>query len=162
MVETPHARTLRATSGQTLVEVLIASALVLVGLTAAAALFTRAVLDVRTGAERSTAAVHAQSGLEGSALPPATGIEYYSAEGRRWLSTPPLPPDRLLWVRETRLRRYSWAALDDGRIERDEVRPSPDPAVGAALGLLEIEVRVARGVGARPLARLERWVWTAD
>lgn len=155
--------------GWTLIELLLASVLFLVALLAAAPLFMRAVHDVRTGAARSAASALAQNGLElstpparGAATYPASRVEYYSFERRLWLASPPVPPDRALWVRETTRRRYPLSAIADGRLDAGESAPSGPgrPRSGPRVWLVGVEVRVSRRLGSQPVASLERLEWT--
>ncbi len=150
--------------GYSLLEVLLASGLLLVAVLAVASLFSRAVLDVRSGAERSAAAAIAQSTLEATRLPSSgmtsaalSSWAYFSRDARRWRTGQPPGPDLALWVRETVVRRYPLSAVRDGRLDRGEAEPATGEPPG--VGLFGIEVRVARRIGGRPLARLERLEW---
>lgn len=153
--------------GSSLIELLIAAALFGVALLAVVPLFVRAIGDVRTGSTRSTASVLAQNALEAWSPPvapasstPARRREFYSFERRRWLASPPSPPDRTLWVRLTTVRRYPLSAVDDGRISISESGGDDNGSPGIAL--LGVTVSVSRDVGSRPLAQMELYEWTDD
>lgn len=158
---------LEAVGGWSLIELLLASALFLVALLAATPLFVRAVGDVRAGGVRSTASALAQDALESALPPPVAGspvarVEYYSFERRHWLAEPPAPPDRALWVRETKGLLYPLAAISDGRVAPGESTPGGDcrPADSPAICLLGVRVELSRRPGGRPVVTLERLEWT--
>ena len=150
--------------GSSLIELLIAAALLGVALMALAPLFLRAAADVRQGASRSRAAALAQEALEmwrpGAATGAAPRIEYYDRSQRRWIDGAPAPGEAL-WVREISVRSYPAGAAEDGRLERSEAHAAATP-IDAGAGLLSIRVAVARRLGDPPLVRLERIEWIAE
>lgn len=149
--------------GSSLIELLLAAALLGVALLAVAPLFVRAAVDLAAGEARSTAALLAQNALEGwSAVQVGrleTRVEYYSVGLGRWLDSPPPVPDLTRWVRETRIERYPLAAVTDGRLDRSEALPADSTAPG--VDLLAVRVTLSRRAGGRPIARLERLEWSS-
>ncbi len=142
-------------SGFSLLELLLAATILGVVLLVTAALFARAVRDVRTGALRSRAAVHAQNGLEGFAGAPR--IEHRALGDGRWAEGPPEPSSPAGWLRRTSVRYYPLSAVDDGWLGAAEAVPTDDEIPG--IGLRAVEISVSTGLGERPIAHLVRLEW---
>lgn len=135
-----------AGGGWTVVELLVAAALLLVGLLALVPLFVRAVRDVARGAAISKAAVFGQDGLErGGRLRPGLlpiPTEYLRRRQRAWSTTPPSPPEQAAWLREGSVRYVELSALEDGLVDDSELTElAPEEAALAILALTTIQVR---------------------
>lgn len=146
-------------NGSTLIELLLAAVMLGIALLAVAPLFVRAVLDVRVGAVRSTAAAHASAALEAWS-PIAEGPasrEFYSRADGRWIEGSPPDPEAALWIRTAASARYSLSALSDVRLERGE---AGGPVTG--VGLVGLRVSLSRSPGERAIVRLERFDWISE
>ncbi|MDX1501678.1 MAG: prepilin-type N-terminal cleavage/methylation domain-containing protein [Thermoanaerobaculia bacterium] len=152
--------------GFSLLEALVASALLLMIVVGVLPLFTRATIDNLTGFEASQIANLARSQMERClehdfdhpemSIPTGRSrretVEHYSAAARRWKTgSTAAGGDRAVWVRTTTVRQYHVSALSDGELEESEALPGGAPA--EHVHLKEITVRLdnrAGGSVARP------------
>jgi prepilin-type N-terminal cleavage/methylation domain-containing protein len=139
-------------SGFSLLEVLVASALLGMLVLAILPLFTRAALLNQAGRRATIAARLAGSRAEellrrpfapsalGSLSDDETSVEYRTRGALDWTSHRPQDPAE--WIRTTTLRFYPATALDDRELSADEVLPT---GAGGAAQLQEIEIEVRAG-----------------
>lgn len=147
--------------GFSLIEVLIAGAILLVVALGTLPLFTRAMISNKSGAESTSVSNFARERLEEfNQLPfdsPDLTIdagtskvfdEYYSLQDKRWkdyTNTTIPTTDPAGWTRTTTVRQYSVTALDDGKL---------DPAEALGPTALPINVHFKEIVVAVQSARL--------
>lgn len=143
-----------------LLELLVAMVLFIAAVLAGVPLLIRGLLDIRTGGELSAAVTHAGSAVEVTALRRSLDgaggeplVEHFSRRERRWIPSPPEPPDRSLWERRTALHPYPLEALDDGLLDEEEALPAG--ADGTAFVAVDVEVLRPGGRGV-PEVRLRR------
>lgn len=143
--------------GFSLIEVLVALAILMIISVGLLPLFTRAVISNSSGAQSTDASNFARSRLEEfvqlewNALPMLidgeanTFEEYFSFADRTWKDGLPPAGDPALWTRQTIVRQYGVDALADGLIEPDEAQPGAGGVTPQSVHLKEIEVTVQGG-----------------
>jgi prepilin-type N-terminal cleavage/methylation domain-containing protein len=145
--------------GLTLVEVLIAAALLAVIMVGTVPLFTRAVIQNQVGWESSEVSSFARSETErfveddfnAADLTLTTGSEletdqHYSHNNHAWMpGDTPDTGDEALWVRTTTVRQYHVSALDDGILDPAEALPAGSAPEWVHLKQIVVEVQNRRG-----------------
>lgn len=124
-------------SGFTLIEVLIASLLLMVIALGTLPLFMRSIIDNASGRESTQLSNFARSQIEeysqldfnSAPLTIDTGSEkvttnYYSQSDRRWIDGDPPSDDPAAFTRTVTVRQFSVAALQDQRLDPGEAMPS--------------------------------------
>lgn len=145
--------------GFSLIEVLIASGILLVVALGVLPIFAQAIVNNRAGADYTQATNIAKSELERLyALPfsspelQVTGeaterIAYYSQHQKKWLAGAAPTADPPLWTRTTTIRQYGLGGVVD--IDKDGAfdPPLPEGTAAAFVHVKEIEIRVESGRG---------------
>ncbi len=124
-------------TGFTLIEVLIASVLLMVIALGTLPLFMRSIIDNASGRESTQLSNFARSQIEeysqldfnSAPLTIDTGSEkvttnYYSHSDRRWIDGDPPSDDPAAFIRTVTVRQFSAAALQDLRLDPGEAMPS--------------------------------------
>ncbi len=152
---------LRREQGLSLVETLIAAAMLLIVAIGVLPLFTRALSHNIAGRESTMVSNMAKSEVEEMVQIPfdsallvlgagqtENGVEeYWSETQRRWLTTLP-STDKTTWVRSTIVRQYSINDLEDDAVFNT---PLDGAALPGFVHLKEIEVQVWNARGNGPL-----------
>lgn len=158
----PATRRGRREAGFTVVEGLVAAAILLLIAIGLLPLFARSILNNARGSDYTQATSHATSNLEDLQRLPfdnndialaadaenAQAVRYTDANfgtGRPvteadWSATAPLPGDETLWVRSTEVRQFGISALDDGVIRDDEALPGGTAPIFVQLKQIEVEM----------------------
>ncbi|HEX3527477.1 MAG TPA: hypothetical protein VH988_10440 [Thermoanaerobaculia bacterium] len=125
-------------AGFSMIEALIAAAVLLILAVGMIPLFARAMINNALGNDYTQATAHGLTGLEKPEKLPMTNIDIsgtrvqYVEKGLQtgspvadldWKYTP-TDPDRVVWTRTTQQRYYSVTALDDGQLTTDELIPA--------------------------------------
>jgi prepilin-type N-terminal cleavage/methylation domain-containing protein len=153
------ARGSRSARGLTLIEVLIAAALLGVIMVGMIPLFTRSILANQAGWESSRVSSLGKSQVEqyieaGFNTPPLTlaagselvSVDYYSDAHHEWMpGEDPETDDSGLWFRTTSVRQYHISAVDDGILDPAEALPANADPVWINLKEVEILVENRRG-----------------
>lgn len=154
-----RARSGRPARGLTMVEVLIAAALLGVIMVGMIPLFTRSILANQAGWESSRVSSLGKSQVEeyieaGFNAPPLTlaagselvSTDYYSDAYHQWMpGEDPEEGDTSLWFRTTSVRQYHISAVDDGILDPAEALPANADPVWINLKEVEILVENRRG-----------------
>jgi len=147
-------------AGFSLIEALIAAALLLIISLGLIPLFARSIADNTTGSDSTQATNHGKTQLEELIQAPFGGQEVTVPVGAEMAETreswaqgdpeevgdadegwwPGQPTDKgtVLWERVTRVRQYSISDLDDGKLDN----PLPGGTQASAVQLKEIEVEL--------------------
>jgi type II secretory pathway pseudopilin PulG len=153
----------RGEAGFTVVEGLVAAAILLLIAIGLLPLFARSILNNARGSDYTQATSHATSNLEDLqrlpfdntdiAVAPAAqsvqAVRYTDAgfgTGRPvgkqdWSATAPPPGETTLWVRSTEVRQFGISALDDGVIKDDEALPGGTAPIFVQLKQIEVEMQ---------------------
>jgi len=148
--------------GFTLIEVLIASIILVAIALGTLPMFMRSITDNASGRESTEASNFARSRIEeysqldfnSPELTIAGGTElvvddYYSAANETWTVGAPPAGDPAVWLRTTTVRQYSAAALDDLQLDAAEALDAT-----ASASLVHLKEVVVRVQGARALGFL--------
>lgn len=148
--------------GFSVIEALIAAALLLIITIGILPFFTRSILNNAEGARSTTTTNYARSKIEELyqlpfdsgllTVPPGATeletIEYYSARQKRWLNAPPTN-EPTTFTRSIRVRQFNISALEDnGRFDDGEALAGGVTPSFLHLKEIEIEVRTPDQVGA--------------
>jgi prepilin-type N-terminal cleavage/methylation domain-containing protein len=156
-------RRARGEQGFSLIEVLIASGILLVVALGVLPLFAQAIVNNRAGADYTQATNIAKSELERLyALPFSSPdlqvvgeaterLQYFSQYQQKWIDGAAPAADPPLWTRTTTIRQYGVGGVVD--IDKDGVLdpPLPEGTEAAFVHVKEIEIRVESGRGGGPL-----------
>lgn len=156
-------RRTRGERGFSLIEVLIASGILLVVALGVLPIFAQAIVNNRAGADYTQATNIAKSELERLySLPFASPelqvvgaaterVDYFSQYQQKWISGPAPTADPALWTRTTTIRQYSLGGVVD--IDKDGAfdPPLPEGTPATFVHVKEIEIRVESGRGGSPL-----------
>jgi hypothetical protein len=130
-------------AGFSMVEALIASAILLIIAIGMIPLFARSMVNNALGSDYTQATAHGMTGLEESANKPFQSVDLLPATGASSMQrvqyvgkgmqsgSPVSDPDwqysatgvNVLWTRTLRVRTFKVTALDDGRLTDDELVP---------------------------------------
>jgi len=128
----------RGEAGFSMIEALIAAAVLLILAVGMIPLFARAMINNALGNDYTQATAHGLTGLEKPEKLPMTNIDLggtrvqYVEKGLQTGSPVadldwkyiPTDPDKVVWTRTTQQRYYSVTALDDGQLTSDELLPA--------------------------------------
>jgi len=159
----PASRRGRGEAGFTVVEGLVAAAILLLIAIGLLPLFARSILNNARGSDYTQATSHATSNLEdlqrlpfdnegislAAAAESGEWIRYTDASfgtghpvtEADWSATAPPPGEERLWVRDTEVRQYGISALDDGVITEDEALPGGTAPIFVQLKQIEVEMQ---------------------
>lgn len=149
----------RPCAGFSVVEVMVAAAILFVVAIGLIPLFSRALISNRSGADATTVSHFGLSQVEAFSQPrfdsdimdPAVIEDYYSRQDKVWRAGPPPSADPALWTRTTTITQHNLAdLLDDGVFDRPE--PDDTDASFLHLKLVHVEVAMERDP-ANPLGR---------
>ncbi len=162
-------RRARGEQGFSLIEVLIASGILLVVALGVLPLFAQAIVNNRAGADYTQATNYAKSELErlyalpfsSPELAVTTGdqterVQYFSQYQKKWIAGAAPTADPPLWTRTTTIRQYSLGGIVD--LDKDGTLDGPLSAgtPETFVHVKEIEVRVESGRSGGPLGAGKR------
>lgn len=128
-------------AGFSMIEALIAAAVLLILAVGMIPLFARAMINNALGSDYTQATAHGLTSLEKIKDVPLTNVDLagtriqYVEKGLQtgtavgdldWKYTP-TNPDKVVWTRTTQVRYYSVTALADGQLTSDELIPAGAP-----------------------------------
>lgn len=174
-----------ARAGFSLIETMIAAAILLIIALGLLPLFSQAIVNNSLGSDYTQASTHSKVELETLQKMPFENMDLAVANGQllttrdsyleqgivghavgpsRWAVE---EPDRLLWTRTTQVRQYNVRAIDDDdwRLEEDERKPGGDPVLGPgelldenanSIQIKSIEVRLDSPKRNTPLGGINR------
>jgi len=147
----------RRAEGFSLIEVLIAAAILLMVALGVLPLFTQSITNNQAGNDYTQATNHAKSELEryyelpfnspeldvtGTAT---TRVQHFSQTTQLWVDGPAPGDETPLWVRTTTIRQYSITGLVDANEDGYFDSPLPGSAISDVVHIKEIDVRVESG-----------------
>lgn len=158
----------RGEQGFSLIEVLIASGILLVVALGVLPIFAQAIVNNRAGADYTQATNFAKSELERLYALPFSSFElqvegeetervqYFSLAQQIWIDGEAPPADPPLWTRTTTIRQYGLGGLVD--LDKDGTLDDPLPGgtPDTFVHVKEIEVRVESGRSGGPLGAGKR------
>ena len=154
--------------GFSLIEVLIAAAILLVVALGVLPIFSQAIVNNRAGADYTQVTNIAKSELERLySLPfwsPELEVagaetvrpEYFSQKDQKWVDGNASSSDPALWTRTTFIRQYGLGGIVDTDKDGKLDGPLPGGTPSAQVHVKEIEVRAGSGFGGGPLSRGKR------
>jgi Tfp pilus assembly protein PilV len=143
------ARGRRRSAGFSVIEVMVAAAILLIVALGLIPLFSRSIMSNRAGADASIASNYGIAGVESryrlgfnsAAMTPGTTSEYFSRADQSWHAGDTAPSgDLALWTRTTAVSQYSLSDLDDDGRFNNPLPASTDPTF---VHIKEIVVTVA-------------------
>lgn len=147
----PPARERRRAAGFSIIEVLVAAAILLVIALSLIPLFSRSLLANKSGADATTTSQFAISRVEAlyqldfnnAVLDPAVSNEYYSRRDEEWVAGTAPSADPALWTRSTDIAQFNLSDLDDDGVFNSPLPVGTDP-VFIHIKRIEITVDSAR------------------
>lgn len=141
----------RRATGFSVIEVLVAAAILLVIALSLIPLFSRSLLANKAGADATATSQFAISRVEAlyqldfnnAVLNPAVTDEYYSRRDEAWVDGTAPAGDPALWTRSTDVAQFNLSDLDDDGVFNDPLPMGTDP-VFVHIKRIEITVDSAR------------------
>jgi prepilin-type N-terminal cleavage/methylation domain-containing protein len=154
--------------GFSLIEVLIAAAILLVVALGVLPIFSQAIVNNRAGADYTQVTNLAKSELERLYSLPFSSPElevvgaetvrpeYFSQKDQKWVDGDPPYEDPPLWTRTTLIRQYGLGGIVDVDKDGKLDGPLPGGTPSAQVHVKEIEIRAGSGRGGGPLGAGKR------